>query len=338
MDTHTPSQAGIGIATPVCYSEIGAKANQEDALFPLTGEATAQQRVFLVCDGMGGHEHGEVASQCVAHTVGTLTAAQPPCDTATMRAAFERALAAAYDRLDEIDTPPTEGRTMGTTLTFLALCTDGILIAHIGDSRVYQLRPGEGVVMRTRDHSLVSDLIAAGDLTEDEARTYPQRNVITRAIQPHQERRDRAAYNVVRDVCEGDVFLLCCDGVVEQLDDAELCALLLAPGSLSDRLAALRDECLHRHTRDNNSAYLIGITTVGTPARQQTATTEHGGAQPHGRPNWTYLVIALVIAAVCFVLAQAVIGTKGGAASQGKTDPPTEEAANSAPLRTIQHR
>ncbi len=67
MDTHTPSQAGIGIATPVCYSEIGAKANQEDALFPLTGEATAQQRVFLVCDGMGGHEHGEVASQCGPH-------------------------------------------------------------------------------------------------------------------------------------------------------------------------------------------------------------------------------------------------------------------------------
>ena len=192
--------------------------------------------------------------------------------------------------------------------------------------------------MRTRDHSLVSDLIAAGDLTEDEARTYPQRNVITRAIQPHQERRDWAAYNVVRDVCEGDVFLLCCDGVVEQLDDTELCALLLAPGSLSDRLAALRDECLHRHTRDNNSAYLIGITAVGTPARQQAATTEHGGAQPHGRHNWTYLVIALVIAAVCFVLTQVVIGTKGGAASQGKTDPLTEEAANSAPLRTIQHR
>ena len=247
MDTHTPTQAGIGIATPVCYSEIGAKANQEDALFPLAGEATARQRVFLVCDGMGGHEHGEVASQCVAHTVGTLTAAQPPCDTATMRTAFEQALATAYDRLDEIDTPPSEGRTMGTTLTFLALCTDGILIAHIGDSRVYQLRPGEDVVMRTLDHSLVSDLIAAGELTEDEARTFPQRNVITRAIQPHQERRDRATYNVVRDVREGDVFLLCCDGVVEQLDDASLCALLLAPGSLTDRLAALR--LPHRHNR-----------------------------------------------------------------------------------------
>jgi len=338
MDTHTPTQAGIGIATPVCYSEIGAKANQEDALFPLAGEATARQRVFLVCDGMGGHEHGEVASQCVAHTVGTLTAAQPPCDTATMRTTFEQALATAYDRLDEIDTPPSEGRTMGTTLTFLALCTDGILIAHIGDSRVYQLRPGEDVVMRTRDHSLVSDLIAAGELTEDEARTFPQRNVITRAIQPHQERRDRATYNVVRDVREGDVFLLCCDGVVEQLDDASLCALLLAPGSLTDRLAALRDECLCRHTRDNNSAYLIGITAVDSPARPQAAMPTSPVTQPRGRHNWVYVAIALLIALACFLLAQVFMGSKDGARA-GKTDPPaTETTADSAPLRTIQHR
>ena len=338
MDTHTPSQAGIGIATPVCYSEIGAKANQEDALFPQAGEATAQQRVFLVCDGMGGHEHGEVASQCVAHTVGTLTAAQPLCDTTAMRAAFEQALATAYDHLDEIDTPPSEGRTMGTTLTFLALCTDGILIAHIGDSRVYQLRPGEGVVMRTRDHSLVSDLIAAGELTEDEARTFAQRNVITRAIQPHQERRDRATYNVVRDVCEGDVFLLCCDGVVEQLDDEALCALLLGPGSLTDHLAALRDECLHRHTRDNNSAYLIGITSVGATAQPQVAAATPQAARPRKRRNWVYVAIALVIAAACFLLVQVFAGAKDGA-RQGKTDPPdTEETANSTPLRTIQHR
>lgn len=338
METHTPPRAGIGIATPACYSEIGAKARQEDALFPLVGEATASQRVFLVCDGMGGHEHGEVASQCVAHTVGTLTATLPSCDTTTMRTAFERALATAYDRLDEIDTPPSEGRTMGTTLTFLALCTDGILVAHIGDSRVYQLRPGEGVVMRTRDHSLVSDLIAAGELTEDEARTYPQRNIINRAVQPHQERRDRATYNVVRDVCEGDVFLLCCDGVVEQLDDDDLCALLLGPGSLSDRLAALRDACIHRHTRDNNSAYLIGITAVSTPAQPQAAAAPCEAASPHGRRNWVYVVIALIIALACFLLAQALTGPKDGA-SQGKTDPPaTEEAANSTPLKTIQHR
>ena len=109
---------------------------------------------------------------------------------------------------------------MGTTLTFLAFCTDGVLVAHIGDSRVYQFRRGQGVVFRTRDHSLVEDLIAAGELTPDEARTHPRRNIITRAVQPHQESPVRATFRVLTDVRRGDLFLLCSDGVTEQLEDA----------------------------------------------------------------------------------------------------------------------
>lgn len=251
----------ISILKPQCYSAKGNKPNQEDSLFPPKGEATEGQRVFLVCDGMGGHEKGEVASACVADTIGRMIDSQPLCTTEEMKLVFEGALRQAYDNLDELDTGNSQ-KKMGTTLTFLAICTDGMLLAHIGDSRIYQLRPGRGVVFRTRDHSLVNDLIAAGEISEAEARNHPQRNVITRAIQPHQEYPARPSYNILTDIKRGDVFLLCCDGVVEQLEDKDICKILLNDESLENRIGRLQDECKKRETRDNNTAYVIEIKDV----------------------------------------------------------------------------
>ena len=159
------------ISQPQGFNMLGQRGNQEDALFPSLDEATSARRVFMVCDGMGGHEHGEVASRCVAETIGTLASAAGECTVELMQQTFEDALDEAYRRLDTLDADGDgRGRTMGTTLTFLAFCTDGVLVAHIGDSRVYLFRRGQGVVFRTRDHSLVEDLIAAGELTPDEAR------------------------------------------------------------------------------------------------------------------------------------------------------------------------
>ncbi len=251
----------IKILKPQSYSAIGQKPNQEDSLFPLLGVATENTRVFLVCDGMGGHENGEVASACVAETIGKITSSCPPCSTVEMKDTFEKALQQAYSNLDNLDKSASE-RKMGTTLTFLAICTDGVLVAHIGDSRVYQLRPDKGVVFQTRDHSLVNDLIAAGELTEEEARTFPQRNVITRAIQPHQEYPAKAAFNILTDVKKGDLFFLCCDGVLEQLDNNDLATCLLNGKPLEERIATIEKECKERATRDNNTAYLIEVSGV----------------------------------------------------------------------------
>ena len=248
----------IRLSQPQCYSAKGQKPNQEDTLFPPIGKATENTRVFLVCDGMGGHENGEVASTCVAETIGKMTADKPLCSAEDMRREFEQALHQAYCNLDKLDQSDSV-RKMGTTLTFLAICTDGVLVAHIGDSRVYQLRPGKGVVFQTRDHSLVNDLIAAGELTEEDAKNFPQRNVITRAVQPHQEYPAKAAYHILTDVRKGDVFFLCCDGVLEQLDNNDLCKYLLNEKPLQERLATIRKECETRGTRDNNTAYLIEV-------------------------------------------------------------------------------
>lgn len=251
----------IKISQPFCYSAIGKKPNQEDALYPMKGKATPDTRIFLVCDGMGGHERGEVASQCVASHMGRIISQQPLLSVEEMKTAFNDALMTTYEELDALDDSDAV-KKMGTTLTFLSICSDGVLLAHIGDSRIYQLRPGKGVVMHTRDHSLVNDLIAGGELTEEEARTFPQRNVITRAIQPHQEYRTRASFNVLTDIRKGDVFMLCSDGVLEQITDQMLCDILLASESLAQRIHHLEDECLEHFTHDNNTCYLFEVEEV----------------------------------------------------------------------------
>lgn len=305
----------IQISKPLCFSAIGQKPNQEDALFPPQGEATAASRVFMVCDGMGGHEHGEVASACVAETIGRFTAYQPLTTTAEMKKAFEQGLQQAYDHLDELDKGKTE-RKMGTTLTFLAICSDGVLVAHIGDSRVYQLRPGEGVVFQTRDHSLVNELIAAGELNEAEAKTFPQRNVITRAVQPHQDYPAKAAFNVLDDIRKGDLFFLCCDGVLEQLDNGDLTDILLDCKPVEERLAAVEKACMERGTRDNNTAYLIEVAEVEPAVITPTATavseqgqmakkktTPHPHApHPHKYTLWTVGAIVVILAILAYFI------------------------------------
>lgn len=269
------------ISQPQGFNMLGQRGNQEDSLFPSLDDATSSRRVFMVCDGMGGHEHGEVASRCVAETIGTLASAVGECTVEVMRQTFEDALDEAYRRLDALDGEGDgRGRTMGTTLTFLAFCTDGVLVAHIGDSRVYQFRRGQGVVFRTRDHSLVEDLIAAGELTPDEARTHPRHNIITRAVQPHQESPARATFKVLTDVRRGDLFFLCSDGVMEQVENATLAQILLADAPLEQRMQALVEECRHRETRDNHTGYLLEV--VGCPQLSDVETVTADSASTDG--------------------------------------------------------
>ena len=283
----------IKILQPAYFTECGQKPNQEDALFPRAGEATTNHRIFMVCDGIGGHEKGEVASNCVAETIGENLADAPLCSIEEMKEYFQKALTLTYDTLDQLDADNTSRRKMGTTLTFLALCADGILIAHIGDSRVYQLRPGSGILFQTRDHSLVYDLIAAGELTEEEARTFPQRNIITRAVQPNQEYRARPTFDIITDLRPGDIFFLCSDGVIEKVENDELQDFLLADAPLDEKLAKLRTCCLDRQTHDNTTFYAIELSHVtpdasATPASApapNAATPDTGTAPDAATPD-----------------------------------------------------
>ena len=257
----------ITIRKPLSFTEIGRKDNQEDYLYP--SMASKDTRVFIMCDGMGGHDKGEVASMTAANALGDYLTSYREITIDR----FNLGLATAYDALDEIDTHSS--KKPGTTLTCLCLNDDSYLVAHIGDSRIYHIRPSlfdaekgrTGMLYQSSDHSLVNDLLKAGEITEEEARDFPQKNIITRAMQPHLERRYKADVFMFDDIEGGDYFFLCSDGVLERLSNEELCRIL-AEKKLSDeeKLAQIKAIC-DGNTRDNYTCWLVPVDKVNIAQR-----------------------------------------------------------------------
>lgn len=247
--------------------ELGQRGNQEDCVTPLEGALLSHNQVFVVCDGMGGHNGGEVASQAVCESLVAATKKLRLNRYALTEQQLYKLIETSYQHLDRCELAP-EHLKMGTTMTFLAFHRGGATVAHIGDSRVYQFRPGmKSPLFVTRDHSLVNELVTAGELTADEARTSTIRNVITKAMQPHEFPRVMPDSVVLTDIRRGDWFFLCTDGMLENMDDAELTALITNK-DLTDR-----EKCVELRRRttsnsDNHSAILIRIRHVyGRTAR-----------------------------------------------------------------------
>ena len=250
----------IIIRQPLYFSEIGRKDNQEDCIYPSAESVSAENRFFVLCDGMGGHENGEVASATVCESLGGYFESHQPEDGVMNSDLFLQALDYAYDELDKKDVGGV--KKMGTTMTCLYLHKKGYLVAHIGDSRIYHIRPNTGILYQSSDHSLVNDLLRAGELTEEQAINFPQRNVITRAMQPNLERRHKADIYSFDNVQKGDYFFLCSDGVLEQLTNETLCQIL-ADDNLSDeqKKDAIKEVCDGK-TKDNNTCFLIPVDDV----------------------------------------------------------------------------
>lgn len=247
----------IEIYQPQAIWELGQRNNQEDSIFPAFGEATDDDRLFILCDGMGGHEHGEVASQTVCKAMSdTLLSLSKQSFTDDD---LLDALQTAYRQLDCLDN--SHLRKMGTTLCLLYFHQGGLTAAHIGDSRIYHIRPKENrILYQSRDHSLVYDLYQAGEISYEEMRTSPQKNIITRAIQPGEESRVRPAIVHIADIQPGDYFYICSDGMLEQMDNDELCRLLSADGS--DEKKRMQLIAATSDNKDNHSACLIHIKEV----------------------------------------------------------------------------
>ena len=236
--------------------ELGSRSNQEDSLYPLPQDLTDKARCFVLCDGMGGHDSGEVASDAVCRTMGAVADGLNDEGKPFTVESFQAALQAAYDALDARDTQAA--KKMGTTMTFLAFHAGGCFVAHIGDSRVYHLRPGQGILFETRDHSLVNDLIKVGELTPEAAKDFPQKNVITRVMQPNQERRARADIKEITDVRPGDYFFMCSDGVNETMESNHIANVLLDEEySDSDKMRIIKE--VTESSRDNHTAFLIRV-------------------------------------------------------------------------------
>ena len=239
---------------PLSIHEIGQRDNQEDALWPL--QPTSDSKLFILCDGMGGHEHGEVASQTVSQAIGewfTTNAVEP-----LTKSQIEEALAYAYNKLDEKD--GGEFRKMGTTLTLLYIGNTGVFAAHMGDSRIYHMRPELGVLYQSRDHSLVFDLFQSGEITYEEMSNFAQKNIVTRAMTPGEGNRMRPDIIHITDVQPDDYFYICSDGMSEQMSNEELVSLLSSDKTDEENREQLISATANN--QDNHSAYLIHIKDV----------------------------------------------------------------------------
>lgn len=259
----------IKIGQPLAFSEIGRKDQQEDRIYPTIEQLGKDDRSFVLCDGMGGHEKGEVAAAIVSETLYKSLTANPPERDVADKAWFDRSLNAAYDALDKMECGSE--RKPGTTMTCVYLAANGALCAHIGDSRIYVVRPGKGIIYRSEDHSLVNQLVKIGEITPEEAAHHPRRNVILRAMQPGLGASRYAADVVlVNDVKAGDYFFMCCDGILEQLSDEKLCEIISADTTPDEKLAAIYDICFGK-TRDNFTCILVPVAEVeGAPADDTT--------------------------------------------------------------------
>src|SRR3954452_7595450 len=169
--------------------------------------------LFAVADGMGGAQAGEVASKLAA-------AALEETDPATLSGSerlvslIQEANRRVYERSSS--DPATSG--MGTTMTVALVEVDGVTIAHVGDSRAYLVRDGK-LEQLTEDHSLVNELLKSGKLSPQEAEVHPQRSVITRAVGTDPD-VDVDAFLV--EASEGDIFLLCSDGLTDMVGDDDI--------------------------------------------------------------------------------------------------------------------
>lgn len=251
----------IILRQPYSFCQQGRRSNQEDARYPDCDAPDAATSTFVVCDGVGGQDKGEVASRTVADAMGTYMKGRGAEKNLSI-ADFGAVLADAFRSLERKMNDDT--RDMATTMTFVHVNADSVLCAHIGDSRIYHVRPGVGIMYRSDDHSLVNALVHSGNLTPQEAINHPQSNVITRCMGyvPKGNRKPDATTIRIEDVAAGDYFFMCTDGVLHRMTDDDLVEILSS--DVSDKEKIARIARMSKDSSDNNTAYLVGVDQVIT--------------------------------------------------------------------------
>jgi protein phosphatase len=221
--------------------------------------------VFAVADGMGGARAGEVASRIAAEAF--LVPRDPGrSPERQLEAVAKQANRRIYDLAQSDDTR----RGMGTTLTATLVDGDAVAIGHVGDSRAYRLRDGE-LSQLTQDHSLVAELERSGQLTPEAAVHHPQRSIITRALGPE---RDVEVDTHTHSARDGDVYLLCSDGLTGMISDAELGTLLRAAPSLESAAEALVRSANQSGGNDNITVVLFRLGDDGRGPAGEPPTAE----------------------------------------------------------------
>ncbi len=237
-------------------TDVGLLRHENQDTFAIAHGVMDGQLIAVVCDGMGGAKAGQIASRIAVETFlaemeKLLTAEMSPEQIRELSSfCVARANAAVHTSAQEDEAL----HGMGTTLVSAVTCGSSIIICNVGDSRAYRI--GEKAIERiTRDHSVVEGLIESGNITEEEARTHPNRNLITRALGPDLN-TSCDVYSV--ELRPGEYLLLCSDGLVVTVTDEEMHAVIRAAKDASDSLERLLALSKEHGAPDNVTAVLLG--------------------------------------------------------------------------------
>jgi len=206
--------------------------------------------LFAVADGMGGAKAGEVASAVAVEAVESARESSEPAEAQLAGIVRE-----ANRRIYDLAVADESRRGMGTTLTLVKVHGDDVSLAHVGDSRAYRLREGE-LKQVTRDHSLVAELERSGQITPEAAEHHPQRSIITRALGPEPD-VEVDTYTLAGR--EGDLFLICSDGLTSMISDDEVGSILRSAGSLTDAADELIRAANQSGGKDNITVILFRL-------------------------------------------------------------------------------
>jgi protein phosphatase len=238
------------------------RSNNEDALghvLPMgPAEVQSQGWFFATADGMGGHEQGEVASHLAVTTAlkGFRELPQGVVHASLLPRLVQEANAAVYDA--GLAASPGRGARMGTTFVACALRFDSAVVSHVGDSRCYLFRDGNGTSL-TRDHTMAAEQLRLGILTEDEAASHDGRHVLTRSLGNEPV---VAADTIMVNIQPGDVLMLCTDGLYGYVPDSKILEILLRDRDLEIAADALIAAANEAGGHDNVSVQLIRVKTV----------------------------------------------------------------------------
>lgn len=298
----------------VASSEGGRKYNEDScAVRDYTSRRARRYLCFIaVADGMGGHHAGDVASQLA---IDMLHSALDPKNFESERDFRERAegtLCEAFSKINSrifnLGGETGEGRRMGTTLTCAVVDSEGADIAHVGDTRAYLVTPA-GCSQVTDDHSVVGRMVSDGVLTEAEARTHAQRNVITRAIGPEPTVEIDILHVPMQP---GDFLVLCTDGLYTKVDRDEIARVVWSVPDAQGACERLVELAIARKTDDNASAVAWSMPALPAGGRHARA----AGPGPRGaRRRWLPVVLLALLAVavgfgVVWGLAAAFTGTE----------------------------
>lgn len=232
------------------HHHIGKRKNQEDAL----GNS---KNTYVVCDGVGGHNKGEVASNFVLDSLKKKTAEKEFISVEELEAELENIQLTLNAQLDQ----NPEWEKMGTTLVGLTKVQSEWYSFHIGDSRLMWARPSKQKIWHTWDHSFVSQLVKMSEITREDGRFHPRSNEIQRAIMANIKGKTvKAEIQKLAGLQKDDIILLCSDGITEVWSDYELSSVLLNDEVSFEEKAEIIFSKASAQANDNNTGILLEVT------------------------------------------------------------------------------